>query len=167
MDNCRFFLRKLMEIFFLFSNMQTIWICWNMAFIESSCKWMANGFSYPSLRNEWLVNKQYGLTTPLAQELVAQLSNCIHSKREMWGLFHETRNFVLLWRNLMHTADLLILKSLVPLFSEQWWQASWKIYIIMREELILCLEDMWRKWWWSWSWFIEWLHGWSRSTEVV
>ena len=70
------------------------------------------------LITDWLATNG-DLATPLAQELVVQLSNCINSKREkMWGIFHETRNstkFVSLWRNLMQTA---IGRMATPIFFQ-------------------------------------------------
>lgn len=41
--------------------------------------------------NDWLASNG-DLATPLAQELVDQLSNCIHSKKEMWSLLEIQQN---------------------------------------------------------------------------
>ena len=74
-------------------------------------------YAAASKMNDWLATNG-DFATPLAQELVVQLSNCVNSKREMWGIFHETRNstkFVSLWRNLMQTA---IDRMATPIFFQ-------------------------------------------------
>ena len=71
-------------------------------------------YAAASEMKDWLATNN-DLANPLAQELVAQLSNC--KREKMWGQFHERNStkFVSLWRNLMQTA---IGRMATPIFFQ-------------------------------------------------